>query len=181
MKLAERVVMVLLVLSIVGGAAWIYFGVKHDQAEYREAVARGEFEIRNEASSTPLTVDDWQQVYPNTVALNIGSTTVQASVADTLAERITGLSDTPFLPEDVVKLFVFGTYGSHEIWMKDMNYSLDIIWADKEGVIVHVEENIAPETFPTAFGSPVPAWYVIEAVSGFVTTHGIEIGDQVSI
>ena len=172
--------MVLLLVSMVGGVAWIYFAVKHDQAEVREAVARGEFEIRNEASA-PLTIDEWQAVYPNTVSLRIGSTSVKASVADTLAERIQGLSGTPFLPDDVVKLFVFGTLGSHEIWMKDMNYSLDIIWANQEGEIVHIEESISPETYPTSFGSPIPAWYVIEAVEGFVNERQIVVGDKISI
>ena len=180
MKLVERVVMIALLLSLVGGASWVYFAVKHEQSEVREAVARGEFEIRDE-EELESNIDDWQTVYPNTVTITIGTTSVQASVADTLAERIQGLSNTPFLPEKVVKIFVFGAYGSHEIWMKDMNYALDIIWADKEGVIVHIERDISPETFPSSFGSPAPAWYVIEAAAGFVSSNNIKIGDKISL
>ena len=180
MKFMERVVMVLLVLSLVGGFSWIYFAVKHEQSEVREAVARGEYEIRD-VEASPTNPSDWQKVYPNTVAVTIGSTSVKASIADTLAERIQGLSNTPFLPEDVVKLFVFGAYGTHEIWMKDMNYALDIIWADKEGIILHIEEDISPETFPDSFGSPTPAWYVVEAAAGFVTNKNIKLGDKISL
>ena len=79
----------------------------------------------------------------------------------------------------VVKLFVFGAAGSHSIWMKDMNYAIDIMWVDEAGTIVHIEEGIAPETFPESFGSPTPAWYVIEAAAGFVAANQIMRGDQV--
>lgn len=98
-----------------------------------------------------------------------------------MSERIQGLSDTPALPVDVVKLFVFGSGGEQAIWMKDMEYALDIIWADKEGKIVHIEKNVAPETYPKSFSSPVPAWYVIEANAGFVASSSIEVGDDLEI
>jgi len=173
--------MVLLLASITGGGSWIYFSVQQDQEEVRQAVARGEFEIRDTEPKSSVSEENWQTIYPGTVAITIGSTTVNASVADSLPERIKGLSNTPFLPENVVKLFVFGAYGSHEIWMKDMNYEIDILWADKEGVIVHIEENVSPETFPNSFGSPVPAWYVVETASGFVSTNDINNGDKIAI
>ena len=106
---------------------------------------------------------------------------MKASVADTLPERIQGLSNTPFLPKDVIKLFVFEAYGEHSIWMKDMNYSLDIIWVDREGKIVHIEENISPDTYPESFSSPVPAWFVVEANAGFVANNAISVGDEVVV
>lgn len=176
MKIAERIILVALLLVLIAGGAWIYFSVQYEHQEKLDAVARGEYEIRDE--DTELTEDDWEVIYPDTVPARIGSTTLKASVADSLQERIQGLSGTPFLPEDVVKLFVFGTAGSHSIWMKDMNYALDIIWLDEEGLIVHIEENVAPETYPESFASPVPAWYVVEANAGFVERHGIKNGDD---
>jgi len=109
----------------------------------------------------------------------IGGVVVEASVADTLSERIKGLSGTPFLPDYVVKLFAFGVPGSHSIWMKDMNYPLDIIWFNEEGVIVHIEENVSPDTFPESFSSPEPAWFVIEANAGFAASNTIAVGDEV--
>ena len=63
--------------------------------------------------------------------------------------------------------------------MKDMNYAIDIIWADQEGKIVHIEENVTPDTFPNTFSSPSPAWFVVEANAGFVAQHGIAIGDKI--
>ena len=172
--------MVVLILVLFGGAAWIYFAVQNDRQELRDAVARGDFEIRPEEKVEEVVVEEeWEAIYPDTIPLVIGSTTVKASVADTLPKRIKGLSDTPFLPEGVVKLFAFGVPGSHSIWMKDMNYALDIIWVAEEGGIVHIEEAVTPESFPTSFSSPTPAWYVIEANSGFVLENNIKLGDKI--
>lgn len=179
MKIAERIVMVLLLLAMIAGGAWIYFAVKQNHQETLDAVARGEYEIRPDTSEP--TLEEWRLIYPDTVSATIGSTSVKASVADSMSERIEGLSNTPFLPDDVVKLFAFGAAGSHSIWMKDMNYPLDIIWTDFDGVIVYIEEDVSPDTYPESFSSPTPAWYVIEANAGFVATHQIVLGDTVVV
>lgn len=188
MKIAERVVMILLLIFILGGVIWIYFAVQYEQKEIRDeqkeildAVHRREYEIPLDDETKDIAPEDWQKIYPTTVPIIIGTTTVRASVADSLPERIQGLSDTPFLPDNFVKLFVFGVYGEHSIWMKNMNYSLDIIWMDKEGKIVHIEENVSPDTYPQSFNSPIPAWYVIEANSGFVEENDVEMGDIVTL
>lgn len=179
MKLAERIVMVGLLLVIFGGAAWFYFSLQYKQSELRESVARGDYEIHeNKAAAAD---DDWRKYYPVLVPVIIGSSTVQASIADSMSEQIKGLSDTPALPEGIVKLFAFGTEGEHSIWMKDMNYAIDIIWVAKAGNIVHLKENATPESYPESFASPKPAWYVIEAPAGFVTKQDIKIGDEVVV
>ena len=171
--------MVLLLLVIFGGALWLYFSLQHKNDELRESVARGDYEIHE--NKDVATDDDWRKYYPVLVPVIIGSTTVQASLADSIPERMKGLSDTPVLPEGVVKLFAFGAEGEHSIWMKDMNYAIDIIWVDKTGNIVYLKENATPESYPESFASPKPAWYVIEAPAGFVAKQGIEIGDEVVV
>lgn len=181
MKTAERIVLVLLFLCLVGGGAWLYFTVQYEQAKVRDAVARGEFERPTATSTVEVNTEDWRTIYPVTVPVMIADVTVQASVADTLSSRIRGLSGTPFLPDDVVKLFVFGVPGPHSIWMKDMNYAIDILWVAEDGEIVHIEESVSPETYPESFSSPVSAWYVVEANAGFVATHGIALGDRVTL
>jgi uncharacterized membrane protein (UPF0127 family) len=191
MKIVERIVIVLLLMALFGGVAWLYFGIKAEQQEVRDAVARGEYQIpkptpvdiMSESTSTqeaPST-ENWRKYYPTVTPVLIGSTTVLASVADTLPQRIQGLSNTPFLPEGMVKLFAFGVPGEQSIWMKDMNYSLDIIWVAEKGEIVHIEENVSPETFPKSFSSPKPAFFVIEANAGFVESSSIALGDMVVV
>lgn len=113
--------------------------------------------------------------------MRIGATLVSVSVADTLAERIAGLSGTSALPADTVKLFVFESEGPQPIWMKDMRYAIDIMWVDSTGLVVHTETAVSPDTFPQSFASPVPARYVIEAESGFLAKHNVTVGTPVTL
>lgn len=187
MKTTERIVISVIMLLLLGAAVAAYVLVQQHRADIRAQVAAGAFEIRP-AEPTASTTPDWRRYYPVTYPMQIKDVTVQASVADTLSARIKGLSDTPYLPDDVVKLFAFGAPGAHSIWMKDMQYPLDIIWTDQAGVIVHIEPDVSPDTYNPAhprqsrtFGSPVDAWFVVEANAGFVAQHGIVVGDTVTI
>lgn len=191
MKNAERIVMVGIVIALIGGAAWGYTAVVQERQDFRDRVAAGEFEISHEVevvTEVPEEESEWRRYYPITYTMRIDDTVVEASVADTLSKRITGLSDTPYLPPNVVKLFAFGVPGTHSIWMKDMNYPLDIIWAAEDGTIVHIEENVSPDTYDSdnpnnsqKFASPVDSWFVVETNAGFVAEHEIELGEIVMI
>jgi hypothetical protein len=196
MKTAERFVLVAIILLVFGGVVYVRMAVTAEHQAVLDGVARGDYEIPTEPAAdtqaiastsdgvldaTTIPEREWRRVYPETVPMYIAGVPVEASVADSLSERIQGLSGTPYLPASVVKLFSFGAPGSHAIWMKDMKYALDVLWVDEEGKIVHLEENITPATFPQSFGSPVPAWYVIEAVAGFVDMHNVTVGQTVTL
>jgi uncharacterized membrane protein (UPF0127 family) len=104
-----------------------------------------------------------------------------ASVADSPTERQLGLSRTTSLPEDVVKLFVFPYADLWSFWMKEMLYSIDIIWLDAAGTIVHIEANVAPETYPTSFAPSARAQFVIETNAGFAAAQNLRVGDVVTL
>ncbi|MBP9836382.1 MAG: DUF192 domain-containing protein [Candidatus Pacebacteria bacterium] len=185
---------VLIFLLVIMGGAFVYFSNEKNEllAEQKQEEAKEELEeiieagkpVLTPASTTSESVknnDDWRVIYPKTQDLKIAKITVQASVAKTWAERIKGLSNTPYLPEEVVKLFVFDSLGEHSIWMKDMNYAIDIIWVDAENKIVDIKENATPESFPEAFSPKKDALYVIETKVGFVAKNNIKIGDEVLV
>lgn len=113
-----------------------------------------------------------EPLYP----ITIGTVGVEASVADDPNERRRGLSGTLGLPDGVVKLFIFATAGPQGIWMKDMQYPIDIMWLDAAGMVIHIEQEVRPESYPKSFASPVPALYVIEAEAGFVERYSITLG-----
>jgi hypothetical protein len=116
--------------------------------------------------------------------MNISRTTVQvgerivlAEVADTLALQTRGLSGRTGLAEGEGMLFIFEEEGSHGIWMKDMRFSIDIIWAADDGTILTIEERISPDTYPQSFQASEPrARYVLEVPAGFVEKSGIQEG-----
>lgn len=118
------------------------------------------------------TFDEFPVLYPMT----IGTVAVNASVATSLPDRVRGLSGTKRLPAGIVKLFVFDSDGPQSIWMKDMNYPIDIVWLDAAGQVVHIAPRTEPNTYPKSFSSPVPARYVVEAEAGFVAANGIGTG-----
>ncbi|MAZ29837.1 hypothetical protein CL655_00975 [bacterium] len=103
------------------------------------------------------------------------------TVADEPAEWRRGLSNTAPLVDQTGMLFVFDTSDRYGMWMKDMRYALDMIWIDENFTVVHIEENVTPDTYPTTFSSPVPARFVLEVPAFTVESFKIQVGQQASI
>ncbi len=184
----------LLSVVLIMVAGFVYFYYANNQRLEEEAIQAKEknTEIINSfvTSTSSLSVnatgseqmtatENWQTIYPKTKPLKIAGVDVLASVARTWPDRIKGLSGTPYLPENVVKLFVFDSVGYPSIWMKDMNYSIDIIWVNEKNKIVHIVKEASPDSYPTSFTPDAPALYVIETASGFVAKNNIKVGDDV--
>lgn len=108
--------------------------------------------------------------------ITIAGVEVVAEVADTPALQERGLSGRDALLEGKGMLFVFPEDGVWAFWMKDMRFSIDIVWADASGTVVHIEQNVAPETYPQSFAPEKPARYVLELPAGFAQTHGLAEG-----
>ncbi len=171
------------VLCIMLAASGIFVYQNQQKSQVAESVSTvtsTTIQIAAVAKEVPLTVEDpWQSIFPVVIPMTIGDVEVLASVAKSWPDRIKGLSDTPYLPEQVVKLFVFDSAGYHSIWMKDMKYAIDIIWVDEAGKVVHLEKEAAPESYPAMFVPDVPATYVIEAVTGFANKNNVIVGSVV--
>ena len=103
----------------------------------------------------------------------------KVQVADDLAERRLGLSGQSALENDEGMIFIFEESGMHGFWMKDMNFSIDIIWIDENFRVVHIEDMISPSTFPESFVPSVDARYVLEVYTGQAAAQGIDLGDEV--
>jgi len=64
--------------------------------------------------------------------------------------------------------------------MKEMKFSIDIIWIDNGKVVGFVENAPLPtdNEIPT-FSSPSPVTHVLEVNAGFVNTHSLKVVDKV--
>ena len=111
----------------------------------------------------------------------IKTLTVCADVADTHNERVQGLSGREILGESQAMLFEFGEPGEYGIWMKDMNFSIDVLWLDEALEVVHIVERMSPESYPRSYRTPTPARYVLEINAGLVEKNAIAIGDKAAI
>lgn len=113
----------------------------------------------------------------NSDAVYFGTTAVNVEVAATETARIQGLSGRASLPAGHGMLFIFESDGDQGIWMKDMNFPIDIIWADSAGRVVTVVPSASPDSYPrTIFHPSLPARYVLETPAGFAATNNIYEG-----
>ena len=112
--------------------------------------------------------------------LTVGTAVLQVEIVQTAEQKITGLSHRPTLAEGRGMLFIFDTDDTHGIWMKDMQFPIDIIWIDAAMKVVHIEKSVAPDTYPQAFTSPTPARYVLEVPAKY-TEGRIAVGDTVTL
>ena len=104
---------------------------------------------------------------------------IQLEIADTPEKRAQGLSGRKELASKRGMLFVFDTPEKSGIWMKDMNFSIDIIWFDEQKKVVYIKEHATPESFPEVFIPSTLTSFVLEVPEGFVKERGIEVGDTV--
>lgn len=114
-----------------------------------------------------------------TPTVTIARTTFSVTVADTDSERQQGLSGVPGLPEGAGKLFLFDVPGQPAFWMKDMRFSIDIVWIDAHWKVIDISEHLSPDTYPQTFAPRAPVRYVLEVPAGTVDSRGISIGDEV--
>lgn len=115
------------------------------------------------------------------ITTSSGSFTIPIELAETQEEWEKGLSGRDSLAEDRGLLFIFDHSEKWGIWMKDMKFAIDVLWADADGNIVSVHERMAPESYPKIFTPSSQAKYVLEVPAGFISEHAVKVGDAISV
>jgi uncharacterized membrane protein (UPF0127 family) len=87
---------------------------------------------------------------------------IEVQIADTEPRRVRGLMFQDQMPLDQGMIFVFQEPGLYSLWMLNMQFSLDMIWFDQGGKIVHIEKDVPP-----------CKTYVLELTSGFIDQNNI--------
>lgn len=103
-----------------------------------------------------------------TTTVTIGDTTIVADIADTPQKRHLGLSGRESLESGRGMLFIFPHSDTYSFWMKDMHFSIDIIWINEKKEVVHVKRNATPNSYPESFQPLKPARYVLETNTGAI-------------
>lgn len=123
----------------------------------------------------------WHEQSSNSCTFVSGNKCVLFERADTVAKRAKGLSGRTGMPADRGMLFVFENPSDDCFWMKDMQFSIDIVWLDASRTVLKTAERVAPETYPERFCPSSPALYVLELQAGAVSAAGIQTGDRVKL
>lgn len=111
----------------------------------------------------------------------VGDVALSVTVADDPEERRQGLSGVAKLNDFEGKLFIFDEAQKHGIWMKDMLIPIDIIWLDDNLTVIHIEENVVPESYPEIYAPNEPARFVLEMGAHFVDTLRLKTGDRLNV
>jgi len=115
---------------------------------------------------------------------------LQVYIADTDPRRMRGLmfETESFLADDKGMLFVFDEPGNSSMWMKNMQFHLDIIWFNENGNVVSIEKNVPPCITPVEVMSCKSvgvsadnAKYVLELTSGYVDEYSITENSQLEL
>ena len=131
------------------------------------------------SDSTPIHADyDTTEVRVTSSAGEpLGSVT--AAIADTPELRYLGLSDTADLPADRGMLFVYDAVDDRTFVMREMDFGIDIVYADSDGVITEIHH--APAPGPDEDGEeqeyPGRGQYVLEVAYEWTSDRGVSIGD----
>ncbi len=104
---------------------------------------------------------------------------VSLETADNDAERMQGLSGREKLDSNKGMVFVFDEPGKHCMWMKDMRFSLDMVWLDDGKKITEVKKDLNPESYPEEFCAQ--GKYVIEINAGTADRSGLKAGQQLNL
>ena len=108
----------------------------------------------------------------------IGQQKFSVEIAKNEAERNKGLSGRKSICPSCGMLFEFPVSGNHSFWMKNMEFSLDIIWI-LNGEIVYISNNVSPSSYPETLGSQIVSDKVLEVNGGICEKNGMKIGDKV--
>ena len=135
-----------------------------------------------------ITIDANSNFLMGTVQLD--DKILQVYIADTDPRRMRGLmfETESFLADDKGMLFVFDEPGNRSMWMKNMQFHLDIIWFNENGNVVSIEKNVPPCITPVEVMSCKSvgvsadnAKYVLELTSGYVDEYSITEDSQLEL
>ena len=130
-------------------------------------------------AASPALSQECSEAGNRLTRLTVKDVPVTAEVVDTPAKTYLGLGHRPSLAEGRGMLFIIPTEALQAFCMRDMQFSIDIIWiTDRQG------GGHCAGAFPSFKGnvvSPVPVHLVLEVPAGFAEGHGIKTGDRVSL
>ncbi len=116
----------------------------------------------------------------NRQAVIINNKKILVDIIKTEAEMARGLGGRKNLPENRGLLFAYDGYYVPKFWMKDMLFSIDIIWI-KDNMVTGFEKNVplSNQEFPPVYQPKDFVNYVLEVNAGLVDKNQIKIGDRV--
>jgi uncharacterized protein len=122
---------------------------------------------------------------PSSTTVTIKDRIFIVDIVDDQASRQQGLSGRDFLAANQGMLFIFPDQQKRSFWMKDMNFSIDIVWLQGDVVIGWETDLPVPlpqlTVEPPIYESPEPVNQVLELPAGTLKDLDIQLGDMINI
>jgi uncharacterized membrane protein (UPF0127 family) len=112
------------------------------------------------------------------VKLSAGMYQIDAQVAQTTEERMTGLMFRKEMPQHEGMLFAFEQPSQQCFWMKNTLLPLSAAFIDDDGTLVNVED-MKPQTLDSHC-SAKPVRFVLEMNQGWFSKRGIKPGSRLT-
>lgn len=116
-----------------------------------------------------------ENLFPKKIKIN--NIEVEAREAVSEEDKVRGLSIFEKIGENEGMIFIYENPGVYGFWMKNMKFSIDIIWIDENKKIIDITKSISPETFPKVFRPRGKVKYVLEVSAGFIDKNQIKEGN----
>ena len=100
-----------------------------------------------------------------------------AELALTASQRSQGLMYRRSMPSDEGMLFDFFEDRLVTMWMRNTYLPLDMIFAQKDGIISHIHKGAVPQD-ESIISSQTPVRFVLELNAGAVERRNIRVGDK---
>lgn len=110
-----------------------------------------------------------------------GDTPIYVDIAETDEERQIGLGKRKVMAAGEGMLFKFDEDGKWRVWMKDMEFGIDILWLDKDGKVVDIKEFVYPDTYPSVFEPAYNSRYILEVLTGYTSANSIIVGHKIDL
>lgn len=97
-------------------------------------------------------------------------------IAESKEARLAGLSTIKKIESNQGLLLKFSTDNYWSIWMRGVNYPIDVLWLDKDMKVVYMVENMRPESYPRSYKPTKASRYVLELHDGYIKENSIKKG-----
>lgn len=138
----------------------------------------------NSPSISTVGVDECEKhMYITQTDVQLSSKSKQTfdlEFAITPTKQESGLSLRECMPKYSAMVFLYATDDKFGIWMKNMNFAIDVVWLDKDKKIVTIVNDMQPSSYPKIHYPTEDARYVIEVRSGVANEVGFAVGDTLS-
>lgn len=114
------------------------------------------------------------------IFLEASAPEVLVELAENDDDRQRGLMYRKSMPENSGMLFVFQERTNHSFWMHNTCIPLDMLFIDRDGTIMGIEEN-TPTMSDRTHQVGCPSTYVLELNAGWTRSHGVKAGQKVKI